>query len=69
MSRKIKKYDIIMLIMKPNKKDLIRRSCMGWHLVLGVKKEGIKLFSVSSMNILEYSLKEFCKKYEVRFYG
>lgn len=69
MGRKIKKYDIIMLITRTNKKDLMTRNCMGWHLVLSVRKEGIKLFSVSSMNILEYSLKEFCKKYEVRFYG
>lgn len=69
MSRKIKKYDIIMLKTKRNKKELIGEEYMGWHLVLSIKKEGIKLFSVNSMNILEFGLKEFIKKYEVRFYG
>lgn len=69
MSRKIKKYDIIMLSTKPDKNNLIRKCCMGWHLVLSIKPEGIKLFSVSSMNILTFSLKEFSKKYEVSFYG
>lgn len=69
MSRKIKKYDIVMLITKGNKKKLISKHYMGWHLVLSVKKEGIKLFSVSSMNFLEFGLKEFAKKYEVKFYG
>lgn len=69
MSRKIKKYDIILLTTKPDKKNLIRKCNMGHHLVLSVKPEGIKLFSVSSMNILTFSLKEFSKKYEVSFYG
>lgn len=69
MSRKIKKYDIIKLIRKEDKKNLIKKFDMGWHLVLSVKAQGIKLFSVRSMNILEYGLKEFVKKYEVKFYG
>lgn len=69
MSRKIKKYDIIKLIIKEDKKSFIKEFDMGWHLVLSVKAKGIKLFSVRSMNILEYGLKEFVKKYEVKFYG
>ena len=69
MKRKIKKYDLIVLITKENKKENIGRCVMGTHLVLGVKPEGIRLFSVRSMGILDYSLKEFSKKYEVRFYG
>ena len=69
MSRKIKKYDIIILTTKGDKKNNIGRCSMGYHLVLSVKPEGIKLFSVNSMNILEYTLKQFSKKYEVRFYG
>ena len=65
--RKIKKYDIIRLIYKSG---IVSNKCaMGDHLVLSVKPEGIKLFSIRSRNILEYSLKEFSKKYEVRFYG
>lgn len=65
--RRIKKYDIIVLFMKEN--DLYDRKNMGDHLVLSVKPEGIKLFSLRSRNILDYSLKEFIKKYEVKYLG
>lgn len=68
-TRKIKKYDIILLTTKENKKDLIGECNMGRHLVLSVKPEGIKLFSLSSMNILDYSLKEFSRKYTYSFYS
>lgn len=61
--RRIKKYDILALKHKES-------GCwIGDHLVLSVKPEGIKLFALRPKNILEYSLKEFNKKYEVRFYG
>ena len=69
MSRKIKKYDILFLTTKENKKENIGKCRMGYFLVLSIKPEGIKLFSVRSMNILEYTLKQFSKKYEVKFYG
>lgn len=69
MSRKIKKHDILILTTKENKKESIGKCNMGYHLVLSIKPEGIKLFSVRSMNILEYDLKQFSKKYEVKFYG
>lgn len=65
--RKIKKYDVILLIYKED--EINRRCVMGDHLVLSVKPEGIKLFSIRSRNILEYSLKEFSKKYEVKYLG
>lgn len=65
--RRIKKYDIIALFTKEN--DLYDRKNMGDHLVLSVKPEGIKLFSLMSRNILDYSLKEFVKKYEVKYLG
>lgn len=61
--RRIKKYDVVTLIHKES-------GCiMGDHLVLSVKPEGIKLFAIRPRNILEYTLKEFSKKYEVRFNG
>ena len=69
MPRKIKKYDIVILITKENKKELIGKCNMGRYLVLSIKPDGIKLFSINSMNILFYSLKEFSKKYEVKFYS
>ena len=63
MKRKIKKYDILVLKHKES-------GCwMGDHLVLSVKPEGIKLFSIKSKDILDYTLKQFSKQYEVRFYG
>lgn len=63
MGRKIKKYDVITLREK-------RSDCwMGDFLVLSVKLEGIKLFALRPRNVLDYNLKEFAKKYEVRFYG
>ena len=61
--RRIKKYDIITLIHKES------NCIMGDHLVLSVKPEGIKLFAIMPRNFLEYTLKDFSKKYEVRFYG
>lgn len=61
--RRIKKYDILML------RDKESGCWVGDHLVLSIKPEGIKLFALRPRNILEYSLKEFSKKYEVRFYG
>lgn len=67
--RRIKKYDVITLITKENKQENIQRCNAGDHLVLSVKPEGIKLFAIRSRNILEYTLKEFSKKYEVRFNG
>lgn len=67
MKRKIKKYDIIHLIYREN--EMFKKCDMGDHLVLSVKPEGIRLFAIRSRNILEYSLKEFAKKYEVKFYG
>jgi len=67
MKRKIKKYDIVHLIHKES--AMFRKCDMGDHLVLSVKPEGIKLFAIRSRNILEYSLKEFSKRYEVKFYG
>lgn len=61
--RRIKKYDILTL------RDKESGCWVGDHLVLSIKPEGIKLFALKPRNILEYSLKEFSKKYEVRFYG
>lgn len=69
MSRKIKKHDILILTSKEDPKNNVGKCSMGPHLVLSIKPEGIKLFAVQSMNILEYSLKQFSKKYEVKFYG
>lgn len=69
MTRKIKKYDILVLTSKPDKSRNVGRCVLGDFLVLSVKPEGIKIFSIRSKNILEYSLKEFSKKYEVAFYG
>ena len=63
MKRKIKKYDIVVL------KDRASGCYMGDYLVLSVKPEGIKLFALISRNILDYSLKQFSKQYEVKFYG
>lgn len=48
---------------------MYKRCDMGDHLVLAVKPEGIKLFSIRSRNIIEYTLKEFAKKYEVKYLG
>lgn len=67
MKRKIKKYDVIHLVHKES--NMYKRCDMGDHLVLAVKPEGIKLFSIRSRNILEYTLKEFAKKYEVKYLG
>lgn len=61
--RRIKKYDILVL------KDKASDCWMGDHLVLSIKPDGIRLFALRSKNFLEYGLKEFSKKYEVRFYG
>ena len=63
MKRKIKKYDIVVL------KDRASGCYMGDYLVLSVKPEGIKLFALISRNILDYSLKQFSKQSEVKFYG
>lgn len=63
MKRKIKKYDIIVLIHKEGNCN------MGDHLVLSVKPEGIKLFAVKPENIIDLPLKEFLQRYEVRFLG
>jgi len=63
MKRKIKKYDVIVL------KEKSSGCWVGDHLVLSIKPEGIKLFAIRPYNILEYPLKEFLKKYEVKFFG
>jgi len=65
--RKIKKYDIVHLVYKED--AMCKRCDMGDHLVLAVKPEGIKLFAIRSRNILDYTLKEFVKKYEVKYLG
>ena len=63
MKRKIKKYDLIVLI------DRDSGCSMGDHLVLSVKPENIKLFAVRPRNLIDMQPKQFLKKYEVKFYG
>ena len=63
MKRKIRKYDIIVLREKAS-------GCwMGDYLVLSIKPEAIKLFSLRARTFFEYDPKHFLKKYEVKFYG
>ena len=63
MKRKIKKYDLIVLI------DRESGYYMGDHLVLSIKPENIKLFAVNPRNLIDMHPKQFSKKYEVKFYG
>ena len=61
MTRKIKKYDVLTLISKEN------GLCSLVALVLSVKPEGIKLFYVESLTIVDMSLRKFADMFKYKW--
>lgn len=61
MTRKIKKYDVLTLTSKEN------GLCSFVALVLSVKPEGIKLFYVASLTIVDMSLRKFADMFKYKW--
>lgn len=61
MTRKIKKYDVLTLMSKEN------GLCSFVALVLSVKPEGIKLFYVESLTIVDMSLRKFADMFKYKW--